>query len=1117
MVAMKQWKMFKYLIYNAIKFPCFNITKYKTVKNFIVILMACFLVQSNLSAQFYNGHQMQFGKNRVQYNKFYWEYYRFDRYDTYFYLDGRRLARYTSKVIDEEIKRLEDFFSHSLDQRMVFIIYNKHSEYKQSNIGLISGNETSNIGGSAKIINNKVFVYFEGEHQKFVKQIRAALAEIILTDLMYGGSFRQKVSSSTLLTMPDWYFKGLISYLSESWSLEMDNKVKDAIEHGRLQKFSHLTDQDAAMAGHAIWNYIAQAYGTAVIPNILYLARVNKNVESGFLYVLGTNVKNMTPLWLDFYKTRYQKDSKTATIPKQGNGQIKTRKNRVYQHIKPSPDNKYIAYTSNYSGKHHIWLFDTQKNKVKKLVRLEHRLDQVTDYSYPVIAWHPLAKIIAYVAEEKGQLIMHFVNLETGKEQKRTLPNFNKILDFSYSDNGLNMVFSAVLKGQTDLFVYNLSSGSSQQITNDAADEINPRFVDGSRKIIFASNRLSDTIVEDKSFRPVVSPTYDLFVYDFEAKTNVLKRITNTNYDNEIKPEGISENTYTFLSDQNGVYNRFIATFDSTISYIDTITHYRYYTTQYPISNYSRNIHHYSISRDKNSLSEILFNNRKDRLFIGEFDRTNKSGDDFVPTVYRKERTKEMKRKDSLFALEIKKKLRQKAIRDSLAANKLILHPDSLPIDINYYVFESEKEHPYHVVFPSDSGDAAKKDTIRWPEQKIYLKSFYPDEMVSQVDFSFLSDMYQAYSPGAYYFNPGMNVFTKIGISDLFEDYKLTGGFRIAGNFDSFEYLLSLEDLKKRLDKQYIFHRISTTDFLDAFTPFKVISNEFKYKLIYPFDQASSFRATATLRSDRLIFLSTYQASLLENDIYRFLGGAKFEYIFDNTIERGVNLYNGIRIKVFAEYFQNIKEDGFNTYILGGDFRFYVPIHRSLIFAGRGAWSASYGSGRLLYYLGGVDNWINFSTRIPTFDQTVRIDPDGAFAFQAVATNMRGFVQNARNGTKFGLINAELRWPVFRYLINRPLSSAFLDNFQVVGFADVGSAWSGTSPWSKNDAYNTEIIENYPVRVIIDKKRSALLAGYGFGLRTKLFGYFMRADWAWGIDKNVILPRVFYFSLSLDF
>ena len=377
--------------------------------------------------------------------------------------------------------------------------------------------------------------------------------------------------------------------------------------------------------------------------------------------------------------------------------------------------------------------------------------------------------------------------------------------------------------------------------------------------------------------------------------------------------------------------------------------------------------------------------------------------------------------------------------------------------------------------------------------------------------------MYQAYSFGAYYFNPGLNIFTKVGISDLFEDYKLTGGFRIAGNFDSFEYLLSLEDLKKRWDKQYVYHRLSIINYYQDLLAQKIITNEVKAKISFPFNQVSSIRGTVTLRSDRYMILSTNLQTLPVEDDYRFLGGVKLEYIFDNTIERGVNLFNGFRFKAFAEYFQNLESGGTNTYIYGADFRFYIPIHRNLIFAGRIAGSGSFGTGKLVYYLGGVDNWINFSTNIPTFDQTVRVDPNETYIFQAVATEMRGFVQNARNGNKFVLANAELRWPIVRYFVNRPIQNSFFNNLQVVGFADAGTAWSGFSPWDKDDAYNTEIIDGNPVRIIIDKKRSPIIVGYGFGVRSKLLGYFIRLDWAWGIDNNVILPRVFYFSLSLDF
>jgi len=84
---------------------------------------------------------------------------------------------------------------------------------------------------------------------------------------------------------------------------------------------------------------------------------------------------------------------------------------------------------------------------------------------------------------------------------------------------------------------------------------------------------------------------------------------------------------------------------------------------------------------------------------------------------------------------------------------------------------------------------------------------------------------------------------------------------------------------------------------------------------------------------------------------------------------------------------------------------------------------------------------------------------------------MRGFNQNVRNGSSFGVINNELRMPLFTFLYNRPLRSDFLTNFQVIGFYDAGTAWSGLSPFSNNNEYNSELINSYPVSVTIKKTR----------------------------------------------
>ena len=110
----------------------------------------------------------------------------------------------------------------------------------------------------------------------------------------------------------------------------------------------------------------------------------------------------------------------------------------------------------------------------------------------------------------------------------------------------------------------------------------------------------------------------------------------------------------------------------------------------------------------------------------------------------------------------------------------------------------------------------------------------------------------------------------------------------------------------------------------------------------------------------------------------------------------------------------------------------------------------------------------------------------------------------------------ELRWPIIQYLTLRPLKSEVLKHFQVIGFADFGGAWSGLIPGKKENAYNYTIINQEPIYVEIDEMRQPFVCGYGFGFRTRLFGYFVRFDIAWGYDEGYI-QRMNQFSLGLDF
>ena len=186
-----------------------------------------------------------------------------------------------------------------------------------------------------------------------------------------------------------------------------------------------------------------------------------------------------------------------------------------------------------------------------------------------------------------------------------------------------------------------------------------------------------------------------------------------------------------------------------------------------------------------------------------------------------------------------------------------------------------------------------------------------------------------------------------------------------------------------------------------------------------------------------------------------------------------------------------------------------MPLVGPSILALRVAGDWSIGQKRLLHMLGGTDNSLAIGNNANT-----PVDPSLEFAYQTRITPLRGFTSNVRNGSHVAVANAELRLPVF---FNSAGKSDFLNNLQCVGFADVGAAWSGLHPYTEDNFFNYVSGELGPSTVTIDSNREPVLYDYGFGLRSRVLGYWVAADWAYGVDAGIRLPRRFVLSLNFDF
>lgn len=1099
------------------------------MKKYLLVIILAGLLSNQLMAQFYYGLRQDFGKNRVQYTEFDWVFYRFERYDVYFYRGNDHLASMVARMTEGQLPRIENLLDAPLDERVQILVFNNLSDLKQSNVNS-SDDEDYNTTGVTRISGRRLFLHFNGNYLDLKRDLRSGLTDVVLSNMMYG-SFTKSIRNSALLNLPEWYMEGLISYLGNPEDTRVEYHVRDNYLTGKYKNINSLIGLDARYAGHSLWRFVASTYGEKVLKNIVYMAIVNRNIESGFLYIIGKDLESIERDWKNYLTNKYGlKDQQLEDFP--DDELVKAPKGYKITHMALSPEGDKLAYAIQKFSRYKIYIKDLKTGKKKRILTKGYRIAQNTDHSYPLLSWHPDGSILAMINEHHGFTWLNFYDLEERKWEEKQFFRFDKVLSFSYSGDGKQFLISAHKEGQSDIFIYTILNTKIEQLTDDVYNDLKPAWIMGDKRVAWSSNRPTDTVAPNWKSYEIGRDDHDLFSMPAMEPEDTTKvwRLTNTPEQNEMEAEDHQFGYLSFVSESpNGIRNRELIKIDSSIAYVDTTTHYDYTFSRYRLTDYKRSI----LDQAHSPLGEInidkfLYKNRY-RLYVTEF--ADVESLQYKQPTPRPEAGKEnalpqvMPQVDSGYS----------------SATPLYypgVDPSEFEIDIYNYKFNNQEgenipsnkpitQQPKPVqILPLPESVAAldskkKEEPLEIPPKRNYFLSFYQDDFAVSFDNMFDNPQYQRFTGfvSGDLLNAGFNMNFKAGVMDLMHDYRIVGGFSttfqplngtsIAPNST---FAVGVGDFKDRLDKSYSYTRTSqvlTASFQDYS---RIITHQGIAKFTWPFNPVSSIRLSGGYRLDQTIQLARDNSSAAEPSLYQDYLIGKLAYVYDNTRKIGLNLYSGLRYKIFTEYYHNLYNAPSGLHTAGIDFRNYTVIHRNFIWANRFATGTSFGPQKLIYIMGGVDNQF-----APDFEPTTPIATDNNYIFQTLVTNMRGFYQNVRNGNSFALINSELRLPIFSYLIQKPIRSDFIKNFQVIGFGDVGTAWNGWSPYSIENAINTTPISYRNLVIVLDSQKEPIVASYGVGLRTRLFGYFLRFDWAWPIENGIILDNEFAFSLGFDF
>lgn len=1124
---------------------------------------------------------VEFGKNRVQYRKFDWQYFQTANFNAYYYEKGQTIANFVSQMAEEELPQIEKFMEYGLQRRVNIVIYNSYNEFEQSNIG--SGIDWQATGGVTQLVNNKMVVYFDSDHGKLRKQVRMGIAKTLLDNILFGDDLGEFAANQALLDLPKWLTDGYIYYTAENWNTQLDDDLKSAMLSGSYKNFYQFANHKPDLAGHAFWHYIEEVYKKENITYFLYLSRVYRNLNAASNRIAKMKFKDLLKNFMTFYEQKYYEDIRNRRNFPKGTISLveETSDKKDFFQFTPNPAPRSMTYAvvEYVKGKTYVVLYENMVDRKVLLKQGVRTPENQLNPNYPLLAWDGKGTKLACIYWEEGEIRLFIYDLIARyKPVKQAITPFELVQSFEFMLNDKTLLMSAVKEGQSDIFVYNIDRDSYEQVTNDAYADLDPSFAAFPNKtgILFSSNRPDPTRIGKDTAVP--GDKFNVFLADNFNKSEFrqITQLTNMQYGTARYPVQYNTTHFTFVSDETGISNRYAGYFTTERAGLDTVfvigedrlrnplpheidsalsaqgksapdSMFTFSLTRdssyvFPITNYQSGLLETKIAGDAGQVSEVRQEGNLKFLYKLRVDETalRRRNVSPRPTDYR-QRTIAERRFSTGDAID---ELRQ---------------PDEEVEEAPKDIFESE--------FAPDTSSRAD---VPWMNESInssvlntgkrydYRLKFSVDNFTGGFNNDVLINRYQAYTgslPVNLQGNGTFNGMIKASVFDLFEDIRFSGGIRlpilggsgggaslgtggvgifIPSNQSLFsgggEWFGRVDYLKHRFDYSLLYYRKTDLGYIQgvggsaALLEGKLISNLYQAIVKYPFDKVRSLRMSLGIRRDRAVVLGDLfllEPTLKSPDLNRqTFAISRFEYVHDNTLFKSMNILQGLRFKIYTDLNSQINSPSSTnpdvkpyklSFNFGGDARLYVPLYRNFIWAGRAAADFSWGNQKIIYYLGGTDNEL-----FAKYNMDPR--PQGNdYAFQSLAVNMRGFRQNVANGNNAIVINSEFRFPVFSTLFNKPINNAFLRNFQLVQFVDLGTAWNGSyDKLERPQRIYPGPGGNTSVR-IESGGLGPFVGGYGFGARSTLLGYFIRMDAGWEMNGLFVGKPTLHFSLGVDF
>lgn len=949
-----------------------NVKKHRVHFMTIALVAALiFISGSSVHAQQY------FGKNKVNYTSFKWNFIPTENFDIYYTKGGYEIANITAIIAEDSYKILSSHWKYSPQRRIPILVYNSHNDFSQTNVILEILEEGT--GGFTELFKNRVVIPWEGSLSKLRHVIHHELTHTLMFDMLYGGAIESIMGRGYMFQVPLWFVEGLAEHESEYWSSEADMIIRDGIITGYLPPIHQIYGGPLVYkGGESFFKYLQEKYGTSekwMAGEVLRSLKITKNVEKSYKDVFGKGLEDLSKEWHRQLRADHWPDVKDREMPEDFATRLTNhRELENYRNVDPSfnPTGDRIAFLTDRNDYKEIMVMSAIDGRLLGTVIKGEKSDDYEQMHWlrGGLTWSPDGTMVAFSTKAGERDALNIGSVDDKGFNKIIKPDMDAIFSPDWSPDGRTILFCGIKDGKLDLFTVDIETESYTRLTDDFFDEFNPRWSPDGSKITFSSDRAD--LPYDYRLNEI-NGAYDIFVMN--ADGTGITRLTDNPYDDRYPDWAPDGGKIVFSSNRNGISNLYSVDIENM--------------TVQPLTNLLTGASSPSWSPDGTKIAFSSFGEGGWDIYL--LKRPMKRDiriEDIAPTAYRSKTygTYAESKTDSSTVILDNRGGGQRIASTMIASKpyKIKFSPDMFNAFANYNTFMGfggMGQLSLSDIMGNHRINVAGNLYYSLEESTIYTSYYYLKKQTN-------------YGVGLFHYKTYYRSYNW----NIFSDRVYGGSVFASRPFSKFTRLdLGLNILNIERDAYSVSRYVSYGGYSG-----------------YPYAMYESQKLDG-VRS------MTIDAN----------------YVKDTTLWSYTGPANGVRYKLNAEYGPSFSFNDLSYTTLEVDYRKYFRFGRKYNIVTHFSGGASFGDSPRMFFLGGTDYWLNAKIApIPDYMET-RQD----IFFARFPSPLRGYKYYEEYGRRYFLANFEFRFPFIQYLVfGWPIPLA-IGNISGVLFTDIGSAW----------------------------------------------------------------------------